>query len=107
MTLGLVFEKNIDENFDIIKEFDQLTKMELPILVGLSRKRFLKAIIPTESLLQVESLDAITATANFLLRTKGASIFRVHNVKMNKNSLLFLADTLMKKNTNIVILNIF
>ncbi|GFZ75481.1 dihydropteroate synthase [Hydrangea phyllody phytoplasma] len=93
---GFGFEKNIDENFDIIKEFEQLTKMELPILVGLSRKRFLKAIIPTESLLQVESLDAITATANFLLRTKGASIFRVHNVKMNKNSLL-LADTLMKK----------
>ncbi|WP_420885271.1 hypothetical protein [Candidatus Phytoplasma tritici] len=31
---GFDFEKNIDENFDIIKEFEQLTKMEFPILVG-------------------------------------------------------------------------
>ncbi|MBY7649596.1 MAG: dihydropteroate synthase [Candidatus Liberibacter europaeus] len=89
---GFGFEKDTQENLSIIAEFSKLMKFNFPILVGVSRKRFLGEITGRGKALD---RDGSTAVANCFLRMSGAQIFRVHNVKINRDSLL-ITDAIMK-----------
>lgn len=74
---GFGFGKNIQANYDILSEMDRLRCFELPILVGVSRKRMIR------QLLDVSVDEALNGTTivNTISLMKGANILRVHDVK--------------------------
>ena len=74
---GFGFGKTIEQNYEVIQNFELLKILQKPILVGLSRKSmiFNKLKITTE-----DSLNG-TSALNSILFEKGATIFRVHDVK--------------------------
>jgi dihydropteroate synthase len=74
---GLGFGKRREQNSQIIAQLGLLRSFELPILIGPSRKSFLKKEEPEET----EFATAGAVAASIL---KGAHIVRVHNVKSMK-----------------------
>ena len=74
---GFGFGKTIEQNFSILADMDKLRELELPLLVGVSRKSMLfKTLECTPN----ESLNG-TSVINTISLMKGASILRVHDVK--------------------------
>lgn len=74
---GFGFGKTIEENFKLLEEMDKLQALELPLLVGVSRKRM---IHQTLDVTVDEALNG-TTIINTAALLKGASILRVHDVK--------------------------
>ena len=74
---GFGFGKTIEENFKLLEEMDKLQALELPLLVGVSRKRM---IHQTLGVTVDEALNG-TTIINTAALLKGASILRVHDVK--------------------------
>lgn len=74
---GYCFGKTLNQNYEILNEAERLQELELPILVGISRKSMIFRLIggdPTTSLNGTTVLNTISLM-------KGASILRVHDVK--------------------------
>jgi dihydropteroate synthase len=74
---GFGFGKTLDENYQIMGELDKLQVMDLPLLVGVSRKSMIYKLL---GFMPDESLNGTTAL-NTIALMKGASILRVHDVK--------------------------
>ena len=74
---GFGFGKTIEQNFCILSDMEKLRELELPILVGISRKSM---IFKTLECTPNESLNG-TSVINTISLMKGASILRVHDVK--------------------------
>ena len=74
---GFGFGKTMEENFRLLHELDKLQVMDLPLLVGVSRKRM---IWKTLDITADEALNG-TTVINTLALAKGANILRVHDVK--------------------------
>ncbi|GAA4306550.1 dihydropteroate synthase [Nibribacter koreensis] len=74
---GFGFAKTLDQNYFLLKHLRELEMLELPLLIGLSRKGMIYKP------LQVEPAEALTGTivANTLALLNGADIMRVHDVK--------------------------
>ena len=78
--IGIGFSKTIEQNYFLLKNLEHFRILNLPVLVGLSRKSFIyKSLNCTAE----ESLNGTTAL-NFLSLNKGADILRVHDVKEAK-----------------------
>lgn len=75
---GIGFGKRLEDNIGIIKELSRFKKFGLPILMGLSRKRFLGEIAGDQNPME---RDIETSIANIISVKNGANIIRVHNVK--------------------------
>ena len=74
---GFGFGKNADHNFELLNRLDSFRIFELPILVGLSRKRMIwKELNITSD----ESLNG-TTVLNTIALLGGCDIIRVHDVK--------------------------
>ena len=76
---GFGFAKDYNQNYEILKNLSLLKKFNLPILVGLSRKLFVKKKF---GLSNVDSLKG-TIKLNEIAINNGANILRVHDVKEN------------------------
>ena len=77
LDIGIGFSKSMEENYYLLKQLDTFCSLNMPLLIGLSRKSFIyKALGTTPE----EALNGTTAL-NFLSLTKGANILRVHDVK--------------------------
>jgi dihydropteroate synthase len=74
---GFCFGKTLQENFALMNEMEKLQVMELPLLVGVSRKTM---VWKTLDCTPAEALNG-TTVLNTLALMKGASILRVHDVK--------------------------
>ncbi|MBR4729956.1 MAG: dihydropteroate synthase [Prevotella sp.] len=74
---GFGFGKTLEQNYQIMNELEQLQVMELPVLVGVSRKSM---IHKTFGCTANESLNGTTAL-NTIALMKGAAILRVHDVR--------------------------
>ncbi|KVV15170.1 dihydropteroate synthase [Flavobacterium sp. TAB 87] len=74
---GFGFAKTLDQNYEVFQKLDVFSMLELPILIGISRKSMIykELGIKTE-----ESLNG-TTVLNAIALNKGASILRVHDVK--------------------------
>jgi dihydropteroate synthase len=70
---GLGFGKRKEQNWEILARLGQLSKLELPVLVGPSRKSFLEQKTPEET----SFAGAATVAAAILA---GAHMVRVHDV---------------------------
>ena len=75
---------------ELMARFEELHEFGLPLLAGTSRKRFLGALTGREA----PKRDAATAATTVALRLKGASVFRVHNVAINRDALV-MADAML------------
>lgn len=74
---GYGFGKTLQQNYEILNEAERLHELDLPILVGISRKSMIYRLIggdPTTSLNGTTVLNTISLM-------KGASILRVHDVR--------------------------
>lgn len=74
---GFGFGKTQEENFQLLRELEKLHVLDLPLLVGMSRKRMVWQT------LKVTPDNALNGTTvlNTVALQKGASILRVHDVK--------------------------
>ena len=74
---GFGFGKTLEQNYQVMNELDRLQVMELPLLVGVSRKSMIYMKLgctPDESLNGTVALNTIALM-------KGAAILRVHDVR--------------------------
>ena len=86
MDPGFGFGKTVQENFDIVKRLKELKVVELPILLGVSRK---SSIYKTLGITADEALNGTTVLHTLGL-LNGASILRVHDVKEAKEIIRLL-----------------
>ena len=74
---GFGFGKTMEENYQVMNELEKLQVMNLPLLVGISRKSMIYRLFGCTP---DESLNG-TTVLNTIALMKGASILRVHDVK--------------------------
>ncbi|WP_062011401.1 dihydropteroate synthase [Aureimonas sp. AU4] len=88
---GFGFAKDVPTNLALMARFAELHALERPLLVGTSRKRFVRAVAG-----EAGDADRATAATTALLRAKGAAIFRVHDVAANAEALR-VADAMLRQ----------
>ena len=76
---GIGFGKTREDNFEIIKRFQEFKSLGYPIMLGLSRKSLLDMNEETN-----ETKDIYTVALSSLPIINGVDYIRVHNVKMHK-----------------------
>jgi dihydropteroate synthase len=86
---GFGFEKDGPENMILLARFGEIMDLGFPLLVGTSRKRFVRGIIGRND----PEPDVATAATSVLMRERGADIFRVHNIPVNRDALA-IADAI-------------
>ena len=87
---GIGFGKTLDHNLEIIRDLHQFLSLERPILLGTSRKAFLGKILDKDA----HKRDIGTMATIAAAVINGASIIRVHNVKMARETIKVI-DTIM------------
>ena len=74
---GFGFGKTVEHNYQLLNKLEELHTLELPLLVGVSRKSMVYNVLETDAKNSLNGTTAIHA----LCLSKGASILRVHDVK--------------------------
>lgn len=74
---GFGFAKTTAQNYQLLKQLHLLHILELPVLVGVSRKSMIQAITQTDS---AHALNG-TSVVHTLALLNGAKLLRVHDVK--------------------------
>ena len=74
---GFGFGKSLDENYALLAKMEQLQSLDLPLLVGVSRKSMIFRLLDTDP---SGSLNG-TSVIHTIAVEKGANILRVHDVK--------------------------
>tara|TARA_B100000902_G_scaffold187203_1_gene179301 strand:+ start:1410 stop:2264 length:855 start_codon:yes stop_codon:yes gene_type:complete len=90
---GIGFSKDINQNLEILRNLDKFKNLNLPILIGASRKRFIGEILNEEN---PKERDIGTLAISCLCSQFNIDIVRVHNVKMN-SQILKVADRIYRK----------
>ena len=79
---GFGFGKTFEHNIDLLKNIESFKSLNLPILVGLSRKSFIRKILNGD---HDDHLSG-SISAAILSVLKGAKILRVHDVKETQSA---------------------
>ncbi len=74
---GFGFAKTLEQNYSLLQQLELFQNLDLPLLVGLSRKSMIYKTLETTA---EQALNGTTAL-NMVALTKGANILRVHDVK--------------------------
>lgn len=74
---GFGFGKTLEQNYELLREFEQFRIFNKPVLAGVSRKSMINKVLGTKP----ETALNGTTVLNTLLLEKGAAILRVHDVK--------------------------
>jgi dihydropteroate synthase len=82
---GIGFGKTVEHNFELLRRLDQLTALGRPIVVGISRKSSLGKIMGDPE--AKTGSTAASVGAAVLAYERGASIFRVHDVREHLEAL--------------------
>ena len=90
---GLGFAKDMKQNWDLVARLDELKKLDLPILVGASRKRFIAHALDKENPQSVDHSrrDVATAVLTALLLQRKLWGIRVHNVQATVDAISVVA----------------
>ncbi len=80
---GIGFGKRKIDNIDILAKLDKITAIGSPILLGTSRKRFMGSLCQVDSPVELVTATAVTTALGVM---SGVKIFRVHDVKENKQA---------------------
>jgi dihydropteroate synthase len=81
---GIGFGKTLAHNLELLRELPRLRVDGRPIAVGVSRKAFLGKIAGST---KIGDRTAPSVGMTALLRTRGADVIRVHDVKENASAL--------------------
>ncbi|RJE83604.1 dihydropteroate synthase [Paenibacillus sp. 1011MAR3C5] len=81
---GIGFAKTYDDNLELLDRLDELNELGYPVLLGTSRKRFIKQTLG----LPVDDLVEGTAATVALGIARGCQIVRVHDVEAIKRTAL-------------------
>jgi dihydropteroate synthase len=81
---GIGFGKNLEHNLDLLHNLDAIVDLGFPVLIGASRKRFIEGITGVQ-----EARDRVSGTVatTVLAYERGATFFRVHDVRANREAL--------------------
>jgi len=74
---GFGFGKTLEHNYEILGKLNNLQLLNVPILVGISRKSMIYKLLKVSA---QESLNG-TIAANMIALRNGANVLRVHDVK--------------------------
>ena len=74
---GFGFAKTVEQNYEVLHKMELFEILELPILVGVSRKSMIYKVLENSP---QEALNG-TSVLNTIALQKGAKILRVHDVK--------------------------
>jgi dihydropteroate synthase len=77
---GVGFGKTLEHNLELLAQLERLRAHDRPLVVGVSRKSFLGKLIGSPEISD-RLVPGLALSA--LLRTRGADVFRVHDVKEN------------------------
>lgn len=86
---GIGFGKTAEHNLELLRRLDELVELGRPVLVGVSRKSFLGRLTGRD----VDERVPATIAANLVAFAKGASVFRVHDVRPLADALTVAAAT--------------
>jgi dihydropteroate synthase len=81
---GIGFGKNLDHNLALLRDLEVIVDLGFPVLVGASRKRFIGSITGVQ-----EATGRVfgTVATTVLAYERGATLFRVHDVRANSEAL--------------------
>ena len=90
---GLGFAKRAEHNWTLLARLEELHALELPLLVGASRKRFLGLLLagPDGQPRPPAERDAATAATSVLAAAAGAWCVRVHDVRPTADAVRVVA----------------
>ena len=83
---GFGFSKSIDQNFHLLSKLENFKLLDVPILVGLSRKSMIYKTLEVDA---ESALNGSTVLQTVALM-KGANILRVHDVKESSEAIKLL-----------------
>jgi dihydropteroate synthase len=81
---GIGFGKNLEHNLTLLRNLDAVVDLGFPVLVGASRKRFIGEI---SGIQEARGRVFGTVATTVLAYERGASYFRVHDVRANREAL--------------------
>jgi dihydropteroate synthase len=84
---GFGFGKNLQHNYRLLAELEQLHTLAVPVLVGMSRKSMLGDLLARK----VDQRLAASIAAATIALQKGAQIIRVHDVKETVDAVKIVA----------------
>ena len=93
MDPGIGFSKDINQNLEILRNLDVFKELNLPILIGASRKRFIGEILNE---INPKDRDIGTLAISCVCSHFNIHIVRVHNVEMNYK-ILKVSDRIYRK----------
>ena len=80
---GIGFGKRRQDNLDLLANLDKFVALGFPVLLGASRKRFMGAICNVSDPSELVTATAITTALGVMA---GVKLFRVHDVKENRQA---------------------
>jgi dihydropteroate synthase len=80
---GIGFGKRKRDNIDLLAHLDALVATGFPVLLGTSRKRFMGTICAVEDPAELVTATAVTTALGVMA---GVRMFRVHDVKENRQA---------------------
>jgi dihydropteroate synthase len=80
---GIGFGKRKQDNIDLLAHLDKLITIGYPVLLGTSRKRFMGSICSESEPTELVTATAVTTALGVMA---GVQIFRVHDVKENRQA---------------------
>jgi dihydropteroate synthase len=81
---GIGFGKTLQHNLELLNNLDALVQLGFPVLIGTSRKSFLGKILGSDD---AKSRLFGTVASTVLAYERGATLFRVHDVRPNREAL--------------------
>jgi dihydropteroate synthase len=80
---GFGFAKSLSENYEILRRLPELVALGFPVLVGTSRKSMIGRLLDVPA----DERLAGTVATSVLGYTAGAHLFRVHDIRPNRDAL--------------------
>jgi dihydropteroate synthase len=87
---GIGFGKTVEHNLELLRRLDEIVAIGRPVVIGTSRKSFLGRLTGREPRDRV----AGTVATNVIALERGASVFRVHDVRESVDALTVAAAAL-------------
>lgn len=80
---GIGFGKRKQDNLDLLANLDKFVALGFPVLLGTSRKRFMGSICDVTEPSELVTATAVTTALGVMV---GIQLFRVHDVKANRQA---------------------
>jgi dihydropteroate synthase len=91
---GFGFSKRSEHSMTLLRGLERFASLDVPVMIGVSRKRFVREAIANtresgadSHIAPIEDRDTATAALNVIALERGAMLFRVHNVRVNRVAL--------------------